>query len=713
MTDTLEHPALDRLADFEARWLSDSLPTKRTVKPMGYQPGLDGLRAISVIAVILYHAGFGWMHGGFLGVEVFFVVSGYLITSLLLEEREGSGGVQLRQFWLRRARRLLPALFSVLIVIGVWVALFGTAQQQSDMHRDMLPGLFYFANWGQILGGAQYFGNFSPLRHLWSLAVEEQWYLLWPLAFVLINRRSNRTAQIGRSILAAAFAVMVLTWWLASPSALTSDRTNFLYLSTLTRSSGLLLGAGAAFLWRPWKAKPVVADRTGSILNVAGLGATALLVYAFTAAHLVDRSTYRWQLAIVSMLSLVVVAAVVHPAARAARSFFSTPALVGLGKRSYGVYLWSWPISVLCGAYVGSWTRFIAAMSLTIVVSEFSYVYIETPIRKGALRHWFDRQRDSDWMSRTVAAGVVAVVLIASLAVYYSRVQRFDRAAGGPDVAIDLSKVLPAAGAVVASSTTLAGTTGGTVAPGAAATPTSTAPTVASVAPVQQPPGPARLVIVGDSQAHALAINLPTGIDTAFTISDGSVDGCSVYDDGKVKSQRTSFSRSFADCGGWADKWGKAASKGHAQIALVVLGAWDVFDVDVGGQVIKFNTPAADKRFTDDLGKGVAALRAAGTKVALLEVACMRPKDVKGAGVPALPERADDARVAHLNQLLRQVAAADPTNVSFVSGPTQWCNDPAIANDLGYRWDGVHVYKPGAKLIYETIAPALLAIPRT
>ena len=186
-----------------------------------------------------------------------------------------------------------------------------------------------------------------------------------------------------------------------------------------------------------------------------------------------------------------------------------------------------------------------------------------------------------------------------------------------------------------------------------------------------------------------------------------------MYDDGTVRSSRNGFNRSFADCGGWADKWAKAAGKGHAQLALVVLGAWDVFDVDVGGQTIPFNTPAADRRFTENLGRGIAALRAAGTKVALLEVPCMRPKDVKGAGVPALPERADDGRVAHLNQLLRQVAAGDPTNVSFVSGPAEWCADQAIATDLGYRWDGVHVYKPGAKLIYETIAPALLAIPRT
>ncbi len=712
MTDMLEHRALERLTDFEARQRPDSRPTHRSSTSMGYQPGLDGLRAISVIAVIFYHAGFGWMHGGFLGVEVFFVVSGYLITSLLLEETAATGGVQLRQFWMRRARRLLPALFTVLIAIGVWVALFGTAQQQSDLHRDYLPGIFYFANWGQILGGAQYFGNFSPLRHLWSLAVEEQWYLMWPIAFVLLTRRKRSRVQVGRSILGVSVGVMVLTWWLASGSALTSDRVNLLYLSTFTRCSGLLLGAGAAFLWRPWKAKAAASSRAGTALSLVGLGAAALLVYAFTVVHLTDPSMYRWQLASVSMLSLVAIAVVVHPAATWSRSFFGSRALVAIGKRSYGVYLWSWPISVLCGAYDGTWTRFIMAMSLTVVVSEFSYTYIETPIRKGGLRRWFQQQRDIDWSTRTIAGGVVIAALVSSLLVFFANVQPFDRAAGGDNVSIDLTKVVQAAEPQVAVQPTAdASPTTTAVAAVAGAAPTSTAPAVVGVAPVQ-PPGPARLVIVGDSQAHALAINLPSGIESAFTITDGSVEGCSVYTDGNVKSTRASFTRSFADCGGWSDKWAKAATKAHAQIALVVLGAWDVFDVEVGGRLIAFNTPAADKRFIDDLGIGVAALRAAGSKVALLEVPCMRPKDVKGAGVPALPERADDARVAHLNDLLRQVAAADPGNVSFVSGPTQWCNDPAIATDLGYRWDGVHVYKPGAKLIFETIAPALLAIPR-
>ena len=141
-----------------------------------------------------------------------------------------------------------------------------------------------------------------------------------------------------------------------------------------------------------------------------------------------------------------------------------------------------------------------------------------------------------------------------------------------------------------------------------------------------------------------------------------------------------------------------------------MIGAWDVFDIELDGAVVTFGSAAGDELFLAGLRAGIDALAGVGTHVALLEVPCMRPQDVEGAGVPALPERGDDARVAHLNDLMRQAAAADPERVTFVAGPTAWCNDPVISTNLGYRWDGVHVYKPGAKLIYETIAAPLLAI---
>ena len=176
-------------------------------------------------------------------------------------------------------------------------------------------------------------------------------------------------------------------------------------------------------------------------------------------------------------------------------------------------------------------------------------------------------------------------------------------------------------------------------------------------------------------------------------------------------STRTSFRRSFADCSGWAEKWGRSASSAKAEVALVVLGAWDVFDLQLADRTLVFGTPDADALYLSQLQQGIDSLKATGAHVALLEVACMRPTDVKGAGVPALPERGDDTRTGHVNDLLKQAAAKDPTHVSFVAGPQAWCSDQAISVDLAYRWDGVHVYKAGANLIFLIITPALLKLP--
>jgi peptidoglycan/LPS O-acetylase OafA/YrhL len=689
-------------------------PTRR-LPSMGYQPGLDGVRAISVIAVLLYHAGFSRFHGGFLGVEVFFVVSGYLITSLLLDERERSGHVDLAQFWLRRARRLLPALVMVLVAVGIWGALWGGARVQSDLRRDYPWAIFYAANWGQIVGGSQYFGNLSPLRHLWSLAVEEQWYLLWPLGFVGVMSLRARRGVRGLLLVGVAVGVMILTSWLARSPELTGERTNFLYLSTLTRSSGLLLGAGAAFLHRPWRMRPSRAP-LGDRLDIVGFAALAFLLWSFMSAVLTDRSLYRWHLGAVSVAALLVVMVAVHPAAVRMRAMLAWGPLVAIGKRSYGLYLWGWPISVGLEAYTGSVSRFVVAMSLTAVVAEASYRFVETPIRTRKFERWLAALPAQERKRVTTSGIVGSVALLLPLTMFYASVDTFDLAAGGADVAfapeLATASVTTVPGLAVAPSSAAADGTAATAQ--TVVDPAVTAAAIVTAAPVVTSAVlPRRVVVIGDSQAHSLAINLPDGIEQTFAISDGSLDGCSVYDDGSVRSERSSFSRSFVDCGGWAEQWGEEAARSDADVALVVLGAWDVFDVEVDGALVPFGSPAADARFRTQLGLGVDALAASGAHVALLEVACMRPQDVEGAGVPALPERGNDQRVAHLNELLRGIAAADPGRVTFVAGPTQWCGDPVISQDLGYRWDGVHVYKPGAKLIYETIAGSLLAIPVT
>jgi hypothetical protein len=395
---------------------------------------------------------------------------------------------------------------------------------------------------------------------------------------------------------------------------------------------------------------------------------------------------YPWLLTAVSVLSLVAVLVVVHPAAVGSRLILSWTPLVEVGKRSYGLYLWHWPIFVIGGATDGSGGRFVVASIVSVVVSEACYRYIETPVRRGALSRWWRGRPQFPWAP---VGGAAALSL--GLVVFYVSVEPFDVAAGGDEVAFDLATI---------------GTQPDGDAPVVAQSPAAQPPDLPATA--MTPPMPRTLAIVGDSQAHSLAINLPAGIESTFSIEDGSLDGCSVYDSGRVISSRVGFDNSFSICGDWLDAWANAAR--GAQVALVVLGAWDVFDLEIDGVVYPFGSPEFDQLFITNLSSGVDAMTATGAEVALLEMACMRPQDVDGAGVPSLPERGDDSRVAHLNELLRRVADSRP-DATFVEGPDEWCNDEAIASDLGYRWDGVHVYEPGANLIYQTIAPALLAIP--
>ena len=691
---------------------------------MGYQPSLDGLRALSVGVVLLYHAGFSWMHGGFFGVEVFFVVSGFLITSLLLDEEERTGVVSFRHFWHRRARRLFAALAAVLVAVAVWTALWGSAEQRSQVRREIVWSVFYVNNWGQILGNVPYFsGDPSMLRHLWSLAVEEQWYLLWPLAFVALMRVRLPRHTVGALIVAAAVVVWIYMWWIQArlptplggpPGAVDGvDRTNFLYLSTITRSAGLLLGAGAAFIWRPWRAVRAADAPGGRILDPVGAAAVAMLGCAAAVSVLTEPYIYRWVLPLVSMLSLVAVMVAVHPAAIGFRRIMSWPPLVEVGKRSYGLYLWSWPIFVIVGATHGSVPRFVWAMVLTVIVAEASYRWLETPVRTGIIgRWWKDRAPITYW---PLGAGLFVGL---ALVVFYVNVDEFNRFEGGGDAVFDVGAISgdPAVDAPAPDASSAPPAAGG-MTPGSGvesevtAAPGSSVPATDSAAPVV-PETSATVAIVGDSQANALAINLPDGIEGVFPrVVNGAVDGCSVYDSGSVRSSR-SFRNNFSMCQDWQGEWAAAAAGND--VALVVIGAWDVFDVVVGDTTYTFGTPAADALFIDNVRSGVDAMLAEGVSVGLLEVPCMRPKDVEGAGVPALPERGDDARVAHVNDLLRQVALSygsdERAPVQFVEGPDEWCADEAIANDLGYRWDGVHVYKPGANLIYQTVAPDLLRL---
>ena len=659
---------------------------------LGYQPALDGLRALSVIAVMLYHAGIYWIPGGFIGVEVFFVVSGFLITSLMIDEQHVSGKVSLKQFWIRRARRLLPALFAMLIAALVAVTFFAK-DSAPDFRRDVGPALSYFSNWWQIyFVDTPYFAaNSLPmLRHLWSLAVEEQWYVLWPVVFVFVlgNKRIPRwISAVVIGLLSAG--VMVGTALAFIPDDET--RINFLYLSTLTRSSGLLLGAALACVWHPWK-KAVVrfAKVRSGFADVLALGALATLGYISAFIHVADEQLYMGGLAAATVASVVIIAVVVRSGKSLVKRVLSFPLLVEIGRRSYGLYLWHWPIFVIAGARLSS-IRLAYALTATVIINEFVYQFIETPARKGAIGNWLRQRRQLSAMRRRLPIALTAVIaaLVGATSVQLSVIQARDVSVdtGNTDVVFVVPTSVPT------SATTLVNTP-------------VTSTTVAKL--------PRRVVIVGDSQAHSLAVNKPNGIEKTFVITNGSIDGCGVYDRGVgVGGTTGKFRRNFANCKGFETKWAKSAVQAKADVALVVIGAWEVMDLQINSFLFKVNTVPADTMFKSQLQRGIDALRKQNVAVALLEVACMRPVESKGGPVPPLPQRGDDTRTGHLNTLMREMAAPENDGVYFVNGPKEWCSDPKVANSLSYRWDGVHVYKPGAKLILESIAPAILQIPVT
>jgi hypothetical protein len=300
---------------------------------------------------------------------------------------------------------------------------------------------------------------------------------------------------------AVSLAVMVATALFAMndwPTLTTnvSFHVNFLYLSTLTRSSGLLLGAAMAFLWRPWKVAGPAKGKATKVLDMVAVGAVALLVAAFFAGHWDADSTYLWMLPMVSIASAVLVAVVVHPWAAGARAVLSWRPLVEIGKRSYGLYLWSWPIMRVCDAYTGSWPKFALAIAITVPVNEAGYRWLEGPIRAGAISRWWENRQRASWIGVTAVLSVSALWLVGSMTYFFSSADAVF------DAAVDTGAVLEFDADALASESTAPGAT--TPASTPASTPDSTTPTESTTpTSTTQPTLPRKLVIVGDSTAHA------------------------------------------------------------------------------------------------------------------------------------------------------------------------------------------------------------------
>ncbi|HRQ00163.1 MAG TPA: acyltransferase family protein [Terrimesophilobacter sp.] len=401
-----------------------SMPSAASATPGGvptarasWFAGLDGLRAIAVITVMLFHMTPGFVVGGYVGVDLFFVISGFLITSLLLREHAKSGGIRLVAFWQRRARRLLPALGLVLLTCCGAAAVIG-GDVLLGLGRQVLGAITFSSNWLAIAAGDSYFDETAPelLRNLWSLAVEEQFYVLWPLAVLALIMVRMRWARIA-IVVAVAVGSAVAMAALFVPG---SDPTR-VYYGTDTHAFGLALGAALGFATANREA---VSAAWGSaaklVLQLAGAVSIVGVIVIASVMREDDEFVYRGGLVVVAVLTTAAIAAAIQPGSWLGRILDVRP-LRWIGERSYGLYLWHWPVFVLVVAALGDWNREGAtgwalggiALVITVVCAAASYQWLEQPIRKQGfvetLRRVIPGVIEPGW--RAVAAGI-AIVLV-------------------------------------------------------------------------------------------------------------------------------------------------------------------------------------------------------------------------------------------------------------------------------------------------------------
>ena len=431
----------------------------RPQQSISYLPGLDGLRAIAVLAVVVYHANKNWLHGGFLGVEVFFVISGYLITLLLLTESEQHGRINFRAFWMRRARRLLPAMWTLLLGVTIYCSLF-EREELGKLRGDVIAALIYVFNWFKIWAGDSYFdaSALDPLRHLWSLAVEEQFYLIWPvLIAVVLKRYGRRPAKLGVIFLgiSVAIAMYVATTYAAgvrgtpieTPEQYISlfghavSRLDFLFLGTIGRSGGLFLGAALAFWFRPdmFTGSNNSSDRyVVSAFAFAGTAGLAYMMWTFRDVVFVAETggvrgydpLFQGGFLLVGVATCAVITAAVHPHSFIGNTVLGNPVFTYIGRRSYGLYLFHWPVFQLYRKVASNnltLLQFVLLFAVILMLTELSYRFIEMPVREGRLGEAWHKLRfprtdaDTDRRNKVIALGAVAAVLpvfsIVSLAI--------------------------------------------------------------------------------------------------------------------------------------------------------------------------------------------------------------------------------------------------------------------------------------------------------
>jgi peptidoglycan/LPS O-acetylase OafA/YrhL len=662
---------------------------------VGRIPALDGVRAIGIILVMFFHGGFSWAGGGFFGVDVFFVLSGFLITGLLVSEYRQNAHIGLWRFWGHRVRRLVPALLALLMGVALYAVFFAPPDTLSQLRGDAMATLLYGNNWHLISGGSGYFADLNtprPLLHTWSLSIEEQFYVVWPLVVLAVLHWTRSIKALLVITVAGALASAVEMAYLFR-GGLGEARV---YYGTDTRAQALLVGAALALVLAPPLARRGAAKgdpgaTTSSLVRTYALGplsrgllialgglALGLVAWITATANSATHWIYSGGFGLVALATAGVIASVaVVPASPWGRALSWRPVRY-IGAISYGLYLWHWPIFILLdNARTGllGWWLFALRAGVTLSVAAVSYHFLEMPIRRGVLSGW------RGWAAAPLTVGGTAVLLVG--------------VTSGAQVA--LGSQLPGVTRPVPATS-----------PGASDGTNAIVPAVAAGTG-----GPIRALLVGDSEASFLGFGL--GPDSAKYDVDYSGDG--VFGCGLVHGEtmfhgtlvpQVSGQRGghlFVPCATQLARWKADLNAFHPDVVLLSEGEYEVRDQLINGKWTHLGEPAFDATEKKAVTAAVHVLRSTGATVMLLTAPYYHQQEqLDGAPWP----EDNPARVKTFNGILRKVSAGAGGGVVVVNFNAQL--DPGghydqYVESIDVRFaDGIHVSADGAKLV----APWLL-----
>lgn len=659
--------------------------SRPTTDTLAYNPALDGLRGIAIAAVVVYHLFDGVLRGGFVGVDLFFVLSAFLITTLLLNELDGTGKVSVRSFYERRIRRLAPALLTVLLFVSGYALWFADDLEVGRLRRHLIGALTYSANWVFISDGTTYVdlvAGQSPLRHVWSLAIEEQFYLVVPLAFIAFGRSKSSRSRNRNIVVVSTLLICLSIWQMARVFGSNPDPSRA-YFGTDTRIFTMLIGVVLAVVRQALlRARFSDSVRGQARWNRSWNAAAAAAGITFCAVAITATESAAWMFPAGFVAVALASAALVLGAefSTGARRLLQFPALIFLGQISYGLYLWHWPVRVLLGQRVLHLNGAVlgaAQLAISLVVAVLSYRFLEQPIRR---QRWHWKWRVPSPTQFVIGAGLLAVV--GAIIVLPSGAATSDSSTAGGS-----SKGMPAWYSKIGPNTS----------------------------------GGPRAVIVGDSVAHTLAggkvgsfpnftpwtpDQMPTA-NTPFQVFSVAQPGCSLI--GPVASRDASGKVLPVEldglCRGWQDRFVSLLDAARPDLLMVALTN-DLNDHQLNGSFITLNSPEGKKVIFNLLDYFRTNAAKQGARVVLLALpkrsgAAPSPNDLDKGGWR------EDVLRGYYESYAKQHDDVSMVDLrALVCGDTT-CDEGTAAFEPSWRYDGLHYTRQGAEAFWNWVLPQL------